>query len=127
MRQRIFDMRGFDELEPTTFHEGNATPAQFEFEVKRMEARAKQDCNLVEGHAFFPELQDALPDKPRLIILALGFYEDGLEAFFSASEEILGVALFGLLNNLIGKVKNRLRAAVIFFKFDDLCRGEIGR
>ncbi len=53
MRQQIFDVRGFDELDAATFDEGQPASRQLDFQVEWVEARSEEDGHLAQRHALF--------------------------------------------------------------------------
>jgi hypothetical protein len=126
MRQGVLDVRGLDELEPAALDEGDVGARQLELEIEGVEAGTEQHGDLGQRHAFLAQLQDALADEARLVILVFGRNEQRLRAFRLAGEQHLGVALARRGDDRVGDVENRLRAAVVLFQRDDARVGEEG-
>ena len=119
MGQEILDMSGFHELKAAALDKRNIVPRQLQFQVEGMEARSKQDCDVPERHAFLAQLQNLLTDEAGLHLFALGLDQNGGLALLLVGKESLVVALLGELDDFVGQIQNGLRAAVVFFKFDD--------
>src|SRR5262245_18851540 len=119
MGQKILDMSGFHELETAALDKRNVVSCQFQFQVEGMEARSKQYRDVPERHAFLAELQNLLTDEAGLHLFALGLDQNGGLTLLLVGEESLLVALLGELDDFVGQIQNGLRAAVVFFEFDD--------
>src|SRR5262249_41934210 len=63
--------------------------------------------------------QNLLTDEAGLHLFALGLDQSRCFPLLFVSKESLVVALLGELNNFVGQVQNGLRAAVVFFEFDN--------
>src|SRR5216683_1931715 len=122
--QRVLDVRGLDELEAPPFHEGKAAPTQLQFQIKRMETGTEQYGDVRKWNFLFAQFENFLRHEARLVVLALGLNQHRSDALFSASEQILGVALLGLLDDLVRQVENRLGATVVLLQFDDFRAGK---
>ena len=72
MGEGVLDVRGLDELEAAALDERDVGARQLELEVEGVEARAEQHRDLGERHALLAQLEDALADEARLVVLVLG-------------------------------------------------------
>ena len=102
MREQIFDVGRFHELETAALDERNVVARQLDFQIEGMKARAEQHRDVPQRHAFFAQLQNLLADKLRLHLLAVGLDQLGPWADAFAREQALLVAFLGAVDDLVG-------------------------
>ena len=112
-------MRRFDELEAAALDERDIVPGQLDFQVERVKARAEQDSDIVERYALLAQLEDALADEARLILLVFGRNQYRVDVADLAGEQVLGMALAGAGDDGVCEIQDRLRAAIVFLQGDD--------
>src|SRR5918992_6114226 len=125
MREQILHVGSLHELETATLDEWNILPRQFDLEIERMKAGAKQYGHVPQRHPLFAQLQYLLANKLRLCLFAAGLHQPRPWTDALAGEQTLLVAFGGALNDLVGKIQNRLGAAIVFLQLDDSRRGEV--
>src|SRR5579875_3953926 len=127
MRQHVLDVRGLDEFKAAALDERNIAALQLELEIKRMETRAEQHCDVVKRDALLAQLQDSLRDEARLHMLVLRAHQQRAKLAAALGEERLGVALRGARDHLVGDIEDALQRAIVLLELDDLGAGEESR
>ena len=92
-----------------------------------MKTRTEQYSHFGERNVLLPQFENFLRDKARLVTFTFSFDQGWFDAFVTPGKEIFGLLILGVDDNLVGEVKNRLGAAVIFFQFNDFGTGEQDR
>lgn len=72
-----------------------------------------------EGHAGFAAIEDLLDDELRLLRLVLAVDQFRQEALFARRPQILAETFVGLRQDAVGRIEDRLRAAVVLLESDD--------
>ena len=80
VRQHVLDVRRLDELEAAALDERDVGARQLELEIEGVEARAEEHGDLRQRHALLAQLEDALADEARLVVLVRGRDQQRLRA-----------------------------------------------
>jgi hypothetical protein len=109
--------------------EGDLAAGQLRFQQHAVVRRAEQHRLTPQRNARLPIFQDPPDHEIRLVVLVLAGDQRGPLAVGPWGPEILGIALLGLGDEVVGRGQDRLRAAVVLLQGDDLrlgiVRGEL--
>src|SRR5262249_54507572 len=107
--QHVLDVRSFEEAKAPVLDEGNAASAQLELERIAMMRRAEQHCLLLERHAGLAVLEDASDHVIDLQEFVRRRDQPGSASSAARGSEVLGKALGGQADHLIGRIEDGLR------------------
>ena len=112
-RQRVLDVRRFQELESAVLHERNVAPGELELQLRAVAPAPEQHRLRLERHALLALLEHVLGHAARLI----GFVADRDEARprrpDTLGPQILGEALPREADHRVGGIEDRLRRAIV--------------
>ena len=126
-RQQVLDVGRFDELQAAVLDERQAVLRQLAFQQDAVMRRAEQHRLLGQRNPAPLMIEDPADDERDLLVLVLASDQLGRRAGGARRPEILGVPLAGVGDHAVGRLQNRLRAAVVLFQRDDPGAGELLR
>ena len=117
--KHVFDMRGFEKLQPAELHEGNVAAGELEFERVGMMRGAEQHRLRLERQARLAVLQHARHDVARLIRLVACRDQQRACGCLALRPEIFREALGCEGNHGVRRRQDGLRRAVVALEGDD--------
>ena len=127
-REHVLDVRGLEELEAAPLLERDLAVRELDLEVGRHVGGAHEHRHLAQRHALLVQLEHAIDDEARLLLLVARRDEPGrLRRRCARVQRFFGEALERARDERVRRVEDRLRRAVVLLERDDLRSRELLR
>ena len=114
-------------LRPPHFSNGILPIGELDLEIGRHVAGAEEHGDLAQRRAFLVQLEDAIDDELRLLLLVARGHEPRRLAARALGPEILRESLGGARDQRVRDVEDRLRRAIVLLERHDRRAGELLR
>ena len=115
----VFDVRGFEKLEPTIFDKWNIAASELDFELGTVVRCSKQHGLLFQGDPCFPRLKNPPRHIPRLRCLIGHCRQVWLLLRPPFGEQVFRKPVLGKSNDQVGRIQDWLSRPIILFERND--------
>ena len=120
-------MRGLEEFQPAPLLERDLAVGELDLEISRHVTGAEQDRDVLQSNSFFVQLENAVNDKSRLLLLILSGHQPRRFARITLGPQILGKPLSGARDHRIRDREYLRSGPIVLLESDDCAPLELLR